>query len=284
VEDEVSDAAETFPDFSLTAMHDDVIKAQQEARCSNGGSTSTNGPSGTVSLTPNRRAKSGGGRPAKGNYRLADGTKVPSCTTITKRFAPSEGLIFWAWKQGNEGKSLEEARDKAAAIGSNVHDAIEAWCGGRSEDECRQMLVSAAADDADAEKALRSFGGFLRWAKANDLEIIATEVPMVSERHRFGGTVDAIAKIDGRVVVLDWKTGKGAIYAEHIVQIVAYGELWRERTGDVAEEFHVLRPSKATGGFNHFFLPRAAVEPAWRYFLSLRAAYDLDPQVKALLG
>lgn len=266
-------------DMSIEAM-----TPTTEDACETPTTSTRSGPTETASTPGRRTARSGGGRPAKGNYRLADGTQVPSCTTITKRFAPSEGLIHWAWKQGADGKSLHEARDKAAEIGASVHDAIEAFFLGKHEDDCRQLLTAAAASDEDAEKALRAFGAFLRWAHASTLEVIATEVPMVSEKHRFGGTVDAIAKIDGRVCVVDWKTGKATIYPEHLVQIVAYGELWRETRGDTAEEYHVLRPSKTTGGFNHFFLPRTAAEPAWRYFLALRAAYELDPQVKALLG
>ena len=64
-------------------------------------------------------------------YYLADGSHVPSVTTIIGRFKESGGLIHWAWALGKEGKDYREVRDKAADAGTMAHDAVEAWVHGK---------------------------------------------------------------------------------------------------------------------------------------------------------
>lgn len=227
-----------------------------------------------------RQAKSGGGRPSM--YKLADGTRVPSCTTITKRFANSDGLINWAWQQGADGKSLNDARDKAAGIGSIVHDAVELYVCGATEADSR-ALITKKAEDFDAEaKATDGFDAFLEWWSGCSPEMLVTEQPLVSETHRFGGTLDAIGRVNGRLCLIDWKTSS-ALYVEYLCQLAAYALLWNEHTGDKIEAFHLLRFSKVTGSFTHFAVKAERIKPALEYFLWMRKGYEMDKRCKDLL-
>ena len=72
---------------------------------------------------------SGGGRP--GVYKLADGTRVPSVTTITGRFKESGALIHWAWNLGMQQIDYKKARDDAADAGHIAHELIDAHIHGR---------------------------------------------------------------------------------------------------------------------------------------------------------
>lgn len=257
--------------------------------------TTTNSPSGptrTGSTPSTRTARSGGGRPQR--YRLPNGERVPSVTTITKRFSDSGGLIRWAHQRGLDGEDIDEIKDTAGAIGSAVHDAVEAFVCGSSEEEAR-AVVDRLELEADRGRAVDGFAAFLAWWEMLRPEIVATEQPLVHERWRFGGTLDAIGRVRGDLCVLDWKTSNGTIYSEYLSQLAAYSLLWREGVwnvdgtwvkpgeGQQIAGFHLLRFSKNTGGFSHFYLPAKRMEPALSHFLLLRRAYESDRAVKDLL-
>jgi hypothetical protein len=212
----------------------------------------------------------GPGRP-KG-YKLAKGDRVPSVTTITGRFKDSGGLIHWAWTQGIEGKDYRETKEEAADVGAMVHDWIDAYIHG----DKRKPFDSATAEQrAMAEKG---FGSFLEWATQVGLDVLETEVPLVSEKHRFGGTFDALAKVAGRVILLDWKSS-GGVYADYIVQLAGYRELLRER-GTTVDEAQLLRFGKQHGDFHQHHYPSPLLDKAWTAFLHMRDLYELDKELK----
>jgi len=63
-------------------------------------------------------------------YKLQDGTKVPGVTSVIGRFKESGGLIQWAYNRGKEGLELYDSRDKAAELGTIVHEMVQAWLKG----------------------------------------------------------------------------------------------------------------------------------------------------------
>jgi hypothetical protein len=67
--------------------------------------------------------------PRKG-YFTASGERVPGVTTIIGRFKESGALIQWAYNRGKEGLELYESRDKAAELGTIVHEMVEAYIKG----------------------------------------------------------------------------------------------------------------------------------------------------------
>jgi len=106
-----------------------------------------------------------------------------------------------------------------------------------------------------------------------------TEITLVSEAHRFGGTPDAIGYLDGKLCLLDWKTSN-AVYSDYLIQLAAYKVLWEENRPQYPLEggFHLLRFAKEHGDFSHHFYPN--LDEAWRQFVLLREAYDIDKQLK----
>lgn len=225
------------------------------------------------------RTKSGGGRPQE--YRTVDGERVPGVTTVLSRFKDSGGLIRWAWKMGRDGKDLDEARDSAASIGSIVHDAIEAFLLSGGELDAMSWVTERCESDAQLERVRDGVSGFLEWWQGMRVEVLETEVPLVSDVYRFGGTLDAVGRINGKLCLIDWKTSNGTIYADYLCQLGAYDVLWTEHRGKPFEGFHLLRASKNTGGFSHHYFRN--LDRAARMFLTLREAFDYDAEVKALL-
>ena len=214
--------------------------------------------------------KAGSGRP-KAGYFLADGTRVPSVTTVLGRFKDSGGLIHWAWTMGRDGKDYREERDAAANAGTAAHAAVEAHLHGRPWDWL-------AVSEAIRGKAQASFEAFLEWESQTQLQVTQTELPLVSEAHRFGGTFDAIL-IHGKRSIGDWKTS-GAVYPEYLIQVAAYGRLWEETFPDqpITGGYHLLRFDKAYGDFSHKWW--GELDAAWRAFLLLRELYEIEKELK----
>src|SRR4029450_13417956 len=111
----------------------------------------------------------------EGGYQNLAGEPVPGASTVAKIGQESGGIVYWAWKQGRDGKDFRESRDAAATAGSMVHTAAEAWKQG-------QPYLWQGEPDVVA-KAQVGFGAFVEWATMTRLKIEESEVSLVSERH-----------------------------------------------------------------------------------------------------
>lgn len=214
-------------------------------------------------------AMRGSGRPDE--YRTSDGERVPSVTTVLSRFKDSAGLLRWANAEGLAGRKLYE--DKTALdVGSLVHSMVEAKIHG-------DPLPSVPDEHVDAVHS--SYSGFLAWFDAYEFEIVATELPLVSEEWKFGGTIDSVLRDkQGRLCIGDWKTSN-AIYADYLIQLAGYGFLWNEHAPEDAKitgGFHLVRFSKAHGDMEHRHFPE--LDDAWTMFTLLRQSYELDKIIR----
>jgi hypothetical protein len=221
------------------------------------------------------------GRPTQGYYNAA-GDKLPGTTTVIGRFKESGGLVQWAYKSGREhermvaqGKEaprhLYDVVDAAALAGNVAHDMIEAHILGKE--------FKPEVPDEILSKAANSFNQFLEWREQSRIEIVATERAYVSERHQFGGTVDAIGRDGkGRIVLLDWKTSN-AVYQDYLIQLAAYALLLEECAPDwTPNGFHLLRVAKESADFAHHFF--GELEDAKKAFVLMRELYKLDAGLK----
>lgn len=219
----------------------------------------------------------------KAGYRVADGTRVPSVTTILSRFKDSGALMKWAYTTGREHGRLEaEGKDapaslydvsvKAADIGTAAHSMVELRIKGGDPYSAVDYL---SLSNEDKEKADNAFGMYERWASQTKLVVVAQEVGLVSENHRFGGTLDAIGEIDGELCLVDWKTSNG-VYSDYLLQLAAYRTLWEESntTKILSGGFHLCRFSKEHGDFAHHYYRE--LDDAWQMFSALLTAYRFD--------
>lgn len=209
-------------------------------------------------------------RPPK--YLLKDGvTAVPGVTTILGRFKDSGGLIYWAWQQGKDGKDFRETKDRAAEAGTLAHSAVEA--------HIRGAEFVWPPDSDVTTKARTAFGAFLEWAEQTQLKVTHTEVSLVSERYKFGGTLDAML-IKGKRSLGDWKSS-AQIYSDMLCQLAAYGILWEEHYPDMPIEagYHLLRFDKEYGDFHaHWW---SELETAKKAFLLMVELFSYDKELRA---
>lgn len=222
--------------------------------------------------------------PTKG-YWLGD-ERLPGTTTVIGRFKDSGGLLQWAFKQGQAGKShLYEEANKACDIGTAAHAAIEEHInGGEPELKIHELLESSE----DRRKALNAFHMYLKWESQTKLKLLSKfqEIQLVSPEYKFGGTPDAIGEIDGEIVLLDWKTSNG-VYQDYIIQLAAYKHLVEDgmRMDDgkslnmkVTGGAHLCRFSKEFADFDHRYY--SDLSDAWEQFELFRRAYDIDKRLK----
>jgi hypothetical protein len=213
-------------------------------------------------------------------YVNAAGQRVPGVTTIigTNLGWSKDGLKHWAWKLGTEGKHYRDATNWAATVGTVAHALVEAHIRGI------EFVPPEGATPDMIAKGRAAFSTYLDWQRFTRLKIVATETPFVSERYQYGGCPDAVAVIDGGEPGLhmpDWKSSNGT-YADHIIQLAAYGAGFEEVTGMPIDGFHLCRFDKLYGNFSHKYYPRAAMAKPWRAFLRLRDLHELKGELEAM--
>lgn len=224
--------------------------------------------------------------------------RVPSVTTITSRFKDGGPLQWWANSIGlgehdacshqqpcvtcgrRPGLRLREAMQAAGDVGSFAHALIDQKVKGTTVDEdlfahLTTEQLSQAEDCMDA---------FASWWNSNHVDVIETELSLVSEEYRFGGTFDCLARVgdDKTLTLIDWKTSRG-IYGDYLAQLGGYVILVEEHGFGEVEQVDILRVAKETAAFHHHRFPRRTFKPAIDYFLHARTLYDVAKDVEKLL-
>ena len=154
----------------------------------------------------------------KNNHRkyILEEKRLPSVTEILAIVAKPY-LIPWANRMGLQGIDILEYNAEFSNLGTLVHAKIEAYY--------RNAIFDGMQySEAMRQKADELFGKFLNWEAKHDIFPIFNELPMIC--HRFGGTIDAVLEMDGKITVVDWKTSK-EIYPEYFAQLSAYFYLMR---------------------------------------------------------
>ena len=124
----------------------------------------------------------------------------------------TEDTQFW--------KSAKQIGQDAADIGTLTHGWIEAHINGKE--------VTMDTLPPQAQAAVR---GFLEWEKAHHVEYVTTEQTFYNCALDYAGTADCVAKVDGELSMLDWKTAKG-VYANYVVQDWLYALADESQHGD----------------------------------------------------
>lgn len=157
-----------------------------------------------------------------------------------------------------ERMTVNDHRDEAAAGGTAVHKALE--------DYAEKGIIPNASSVPESKRG--SIRGLAKFIVEYRPEFLATEVKVLSVAHRYAGTFDLLARIDGKRYLIDLKTSKWVYPSSHFPQLEAYegarleaGEeptdvravLWVNSDGDMQ-----LVPS--TASFDDFLALRASAE------------------------
>jgi hypothetical protein len=197
-------------------------------------------------------------------YKLADGTNVPGVTTITGQYN-KPFLVGWANRLGLEGTDSMKYTEQAQKIGSAAHHMIESKL--RNEEPRLREFTQE-----QIERAMYGFSEFERWQSEHIVEPILTETPFISERLKYGGTLDLYAKVDGTPNLVDFKTSAD-LYPEHGWQIGGLWNLLREN-GYAVGGARILRIGRSEEeGFGDNVMNGVQVTNAFKVFRSLLGVY-----------
>ncbi len=134
-------------------------------------------------------------------------------------------------------KAHQRALTKAGEIGTQVHKLIE-WT------LKAKLLKEVGPSPAITDKAMWCFSLFEKWAKKVNLKPILMEQTVYSKTYGYAGTLDLLAEVDGKMTVVDFKTGK-AVYLEAHLQNVAYQHALQEMGHGQAEQGVIVRLPKS---------------------------------------
>lgn len=204
-------------------------------------------------------------RPAKisDRYYNSHGDPVPRVTEILSTMIHSDGLMYWANNLGFKGIRYKEYMNTAANIGTEAHNHIESFLKKKLE----------ATNNIP-------FQGFMLWwnsiiDRGNTIELVGSEQKIAC--NWFGGTYDALVRINGKLYLVDFKTSNH-VTEKYFLQLAAYAYIL-EGMGYHIDGFIVLQLNKSEPGFNEYLLIMDVMEHyvfmqnCIKTFLSLVYAY-----------
>ena len=206
-------------------------------------------------------------------YRTKDGLRVRGVTTILNNLGWNKNvLVAWARRTALAGEDPEAVMKEAGNIGTLAHYLCETHIKGEEPD------VTDYSEE-QIEKAENAFLGYLEWEKMTKPKYEAIELKMVSEKYKIGGTTDFIARINGTLVIGDWKTSKG-IYPEMYCQLAAYRMMYLELQpkAEIGSAM-ILKLDKNTGSFSHHFVGKSQLKWGWNVF---KCCLELDKLKKEM--
>ncbi len=182
--------------------------------------------------------------------------KLESVTDFT-RILDKPALIPWAVKMAIdylrnkwlEGEPVSEAefqeaakqhrltKEKAADRGTAIHDLVSKWI--------RKQKYEIPED----EKIRNGFDAFLKFQQEHKAKWLENEMIVYSAKHNYVGILDALAVIDKKLTLVDFKSSNG-IWPEMSYQVGGYRLAYQEMTKKKIEQSMIIRFSKDTGEFD----------------------------------
>lgn len=138
-------------------------------------------------------------------------------------------------------KAHIQKSDKAKEIGGAVHDYLEAYIKEKLGEEA--SLPKGTVELLKSEEAQSSIKAFKEWEKANDVEWHNSEEIVASHDYKFAGTLDFIAKVNGKLTLGDFKTSS-IISEDAYLQTAAYQICLEEMGVNDIEQRMIIRIPK----------------------------------------
>ena len=185
---------------------------------------------------------------------VVDELKIPNVTTLIDGVFPKY-LTEWAakcgadyWKTHSDEvedmyhgiiRAHKEVSGAARDIGHETHYWLEEYINSsiKNPNEVDWKLGTLS------DKAKNAVQAFLKWEASHDIVWMGSEKKVYSKEYDYAGTIDAIAMINGKYCIVDFKTS-AKIYKESYVQLSAYAQAVEEIHGKPVDLAVVLRLDK----------------------------------------
>ena len=203
-------------------------------------------------------------------YFNSNGERYPSVTEVIKPFQfPKEKRLNWINnKFGGDERKAQEYVNKKGFRGTKVHQIIELYLKNQS-DYCRnhnQIHINM----------FNQLRPVLDQAVDN---IKCQEEKLYSKELRVAGTVDCIAKFEGNLSVIDFKTKNVRTLKKyvnwHFVQCAAYASMWEEWTKIPIKKLVVLITTES-GDSQVFVEDKEIIKTTdeWKIFIDAIANFN----------
>jgi len=195
----------------------------------------------------------------KKHYYTVGGEYAPSVTTILDSIA-KPALVPWAANEGAKffishahedmkaedmAKGIRGAYRTSSGQALNIGMEVHKWC---EEAILWKLGKGETPLDPTRTESLNAVNAFRGWVRDNVVEWLTVEEKVYHRGHKFAGTVDATAIVNGDYCVIDFKTS-GAIYSAYHLQCAAYAKAIEDMRGKEVDKAYVLRFDKKTGEF-----------------------------------
>ena len=197
-----------------------------------------------------------------------NGVFVPRVNDILSAMLHEDYLMTWSNNIGlYQHKKYNDVLEQAADTGSIVHDAIEHY------------LKENIVPENLPVQARNAFNSFLAWweiVSKHDIEILMQEQQLVCKY--FGGTLDLLIKVDGKIYLVDFKTSNHSSY-KYFLQLSAYAYMLKFLYGIDIDGCLILMLNKKKVEFNELFIDlsqeanKRYIRDCQETFLSLVYAY-----------
>ena len=168
---------------------------------------------------------------------------IPSATKVLGVIA-KPALVPWALKVGVEWLQEKMFKDEeSSSNGTHVYKSPLSF-----ESIIKGIKSAHRQTSTSALNIGTSIDAFKAWVQENEIEWLSAEEKLYHRKHKYAGTVDARAYINGEYCVIDWKTSK-AVYPEYHLQVAAYAKAVEDMHDKKVDATYILRCDKVTGRF-----------------------------------
>lgn len=204
---------------------------------------------------------------------------------------------------------------KGADIGSVVHDAIEHYVRAQNGEEVEAFDIATEYQKAinessyeselareqaledmpfDIEAANKAFDQFVIWWQNTKPELLGAEQLIYSKKHNISGTFDGLLRIDGKVILADWKTSNASlnktagmpegINYQYFLQSAIYAMAWEEMGNGKIDDLLIVSARK-DGGFSTIFASELGftIEDCYNWARAVIVCYRMAELSKARL-
>ena len=166
---------------------------------------------------------------------------VPSVTWITGHYP--KGIAFYKWLAQKGWDESEAIKQAAGNKGSKVHSAISDLIDGKEvKMDAKYLNKDSGQEEELTLEEYECLMAFTKWFKEVKPEVIAKETVVWSDKYNYAGTIDLVCKIDGKVWIVDYKTGQ-YVWPEYELQLSAYRQALTEDVSmkEVATDLAILQ-------------------------------------------
>lgn len=172
--------------------------------------------------------------------------QVPRTTEILNKCIHSDQLMYWANSLGFKHQSYNKTIKLAADIGSQCHETIDSFLDNNGDFETPSNMMQSSRF---------AYESFLKWWNTinafNKVEVIYHEKKLACKY--FGGTLDGLYSINGKIYLVDYKTSNHITY-KYCLQLASYRYMLREEYGINIDGCIILQLSKNDISYNEYVL------------------------------